>query len=142
MGKSEEFRMSANQVAEEIFNISKQSNTSESHQKMDTALKSKSFDTNNQQDHKNFQKTVYTPQKPMGVDKQDSHQTRNAVHHQIEKAESRTNDALEAPKAQHVRAHQTFKDDHTKHASENMGFTQEDVTKDQLKDFEDKKKNA
>ncbi|CAO5681021.1 MAG: hypothetical protein HEEMFOPI_01428 [Holosporales bacterium] len=78
----------------------------------------------------------------MGVDKQDSHQTRNAVHHQIEKAESRTNDALEAAKAQHVRVHQTFKDDHTKHASENMGFTQEGVTKDQLKNLEDKKKNA
>ncbi|MBP9753354.1 MAG: hypothetical protein KBD31_06095 [Proteobacteria bacterium] len=264
MNKSEQSQMTSNQIAEEIFDISKQSSVNESHQKMDTALKSKSFDTNNQelkqavdnfsssyesskrfeesasksfekaksldseiayiqnnaasinashtqafvdrvgadnlknlhvdemaqkareynrsymqaniekflprarttpsdiqsayqdsshgkkyateealkQDHKNFQKTVYTPQKPIGVDKQETHQTRNAVHHEIEKAESRTNDALEAAKAQHVRAHQTFKDDHTKHAEDNMGFTQEGVTKDQLKNLEDKKKNA
>ena len=94
------------------------------------------------QDHKTFQKTVYTPQKPMGVDKQEANRTQNDVNKKIEVAENKTNDALEAAKAQHVKARQTFKQDHAKHAEENMGFTQEGAAKDLLKNFEEKKKNG
>jgi conjugal transfer mating pair stabilization protein TraG len=259
--KSEQSNMSSNQVAEEIFDMSKQRNMTESHQKMDTALKSKSLDTNNQelkqaadnfsssyesskrfeesasksfekaksldheiaytqnnavsinaantqafvnkvgaenlknmplqkmsqkaqefyktdiqphietflpkakttpsdlqnayndsdhgkkyatedtlkQDHKTFQKTVYTPQKPMGVDKQEANRTQNDVNKKIEAAENKTNDALQAAKGQHVKAQQTFKEDHTEHAEKNMGLTQEGVVKDQHKNFEEKK---
>jgi conjugal transfer mating pair stabilization protein TraG len=47
--KSETSHMSASQAAEDIFNLSKQTQFNETHQRMNNAFKNRSFDTNNQE---------------------------------------------------------------------------------------------
>lgn len=47
--KSQSANMSANQIAEEMLDISKQANFNTSHQRMDNAFKAKSFDINDQE---------------------------------------------------------------------------------------------
>ena len=91
------------------------------------------------QDHQAFEKDIYQPQKQKGVQKNETADLEHAVDDKMIAVQKKSMDAQMQATLQQVNAHQTFDLDHQKHAQDNMGWTQEGVTKEMLQNHKGKK---
>ncbi|CAO4847561.1 MAG: hypothetical protein CNLJKLNK_01398 [Holosporales bacterium] len=92
-----------------------------------------------QKSHKDFEKGDYKKQSVEGANQREAYLMEKKVNQMFDNESEKIKEAESQSKRQHFQAQQTFQRDHHEHAEDNMGFTQEGVTKDMLKKHKDKK---